>query len=474
MTDAKTELSELFAQAQAGNVKARDVLVRANMGLVHSIARKVGRTRSDADMEDLVSEGTVGILTAIQKFDPARGVAFSTYAYRWIERHVHIAATELRGQKQSDKRRVHLQREADALIDTGLSLNDAAVIVAKERGVRVETVRGVHARLSARAVSIDKPVGDEGSSTLADFLGEDPQVDEQIDRARQLHGLRARIAKFRRTLAPRELAVLDQRILRDEEDSATLRDLADQFGLSRERIRQIEVKLRSRLILSLRRAKPLKRVDRVDRRVCVLCGAVLRRHNLRDRCRAHGPSRTFDMRTGRCLTCGRTVPATLRSAHLQAHRHGQNKTPEEVRRAASASQAALRSARRVAGYCFCGSSRGGPPPAPSPSRSDCGPPRPPASMDTHARPTISTCTQRPARSIAGRACASGARPGGELTLKDARLKNRLYPITCKIPNTALFVVFLVVDGSSQRPAHGAADGFRAGQAGRWERFCLCL
>lgn len=342
----------LFARAQQGDLRARDALVHANMRLVYSIARKVGRPRSEDDLADMVSEGCIGLLTAIGRFETARGHAFSTYAYRWIEHHVRECAMAIQGTKRGDAQRRPMKRDVDALVRAGASLSDAASSVAEKRGVRVETVLGVHARLSAHEVSIDKPVGEEGSATLGDLLGEDPAVDEQIDRARHLHALRARVDRFRQTLEPRELAVLDRRILADDEDAATLQELGDAFGVSKERIRQIEVKVRGYLDVSLRS------IRRVDRRRCVLCDSPLRRHNKRDRCHAHGPSTTFDMRTGHCLTCGRRVPATQRGVHALLHRRGPPKTPDQVRQTSRTRQAELRSERRAAGLCVgCGGSR---------------------------------------------------------------------------------------------------------------------
>lgn len=234
---------ELFARAQRGDARAIDALVRAHMGLVYSIARKFNRTRDDTDLADLASEGSIGLLTAIDRFDTDRGAVFSTYAYRWIEHHVRNALLTLQNVKRGDAARRSLKREMDALVEAGASIPDAAAAVAERRGVMLETALGVHARLSARAVSLDKPVDGDESSPLGDLLGEDPEVDDQIDRARLLQALRARIGEFRQALGPRELAILDRRILGDE----GLRELGEEFGCSKERIRQIEIKVRARL-----------------------------------------------------------------------------------------------------------------------------------------------------------------------------------------------------------------------------------
>lgn len=344
----------LCAKAQRGDTKARDAMIRASMGLVYSIARKLGRPRSDDDLADLVSEGSIGLLTAIQRFDPDRGVAFSTYAHHWIGHHVRVASTNLQGLRRRDMQNLPMKREVDALVEAGASMADAAAAVAEKRGVKKETVLGTYDRLSARTVSLDKPVGDEGSATLGDLLGEDPQVDDQLDRARQLRTIRDRIDRFRRTLSPREAAILDQRIL-EEEGASKLHELGEEFGISRERVRQIEVIVRKKLTAAV---QSLRTDAAAQLRHCVLCGARLRRHNKRDRCRAHGPSITFDIKTGRCLTCGHHVPAPLRSAHLRAHRHGPPKALDRIRRDARERQAELRRERQDAGVCVgCGGQR---------------------------------------------------------------------------------------------------------------------
>ena len=380
----------LFDRARQGDARALDRLVRANMGLVHSIAYKLGQPRSDADLADLVSEGSLGLVKAIRQFDPGRGLKFSTYAHHWIGHHVREARLDLQGRKRSDAQRGKLKRETDARVEAGMALDEAAAAVAEKYGMMVETVLGVHARLSARAVSIDKPVSHEGEMTFGDLLGEDPEIDEQVDRVRQLRAFRDRVADFRRTLAPREAAILDRRVL-DEGD--TLQGVADEFGISRERVRQIEVKLRGQLIALVkppaparpdavrappRRVKPPAPVRRVQPppeparpvvvapvvvapvipagpRHCTLCGARIRRHNKRDRCRAHGLSATFDARSGKCLTCGQNVLPWQRGAHALAHRRGPPKTPEAVRERSVERAKATRARRLAAGRCVgCG------------------------------------------------------------------------------------------------------------------------
>ena len=375
----------LFARAREGDARALDRLVRANTGLVYQVAHKLGRPKDDTDLADLVSEGSVGLVKAIRKFDPGRGLKFSTYAQHWIGHHVREARMDLQGRKRSDVQRGKLKRETDARVEAGAPLDEAAAAVAAKYGMVVETVLGVHARLSAHAVSIDKPVSHDGATTLGDLLGEDPEIDEQVDRARQLRAFRAEVDRFRRTLSPREAAVLDRRVLDDE---STLQDVGDEFGVSRERVRQIEVKLRSRLIALVKPPAPARPaaigrrphrssrphpsrpvrppsepvkpvvaapVAPTARRHCALCGARLRRHNKRDRCRAHGLSATFDARSGKCLACGQNVPPWQRGAHALAHRRGPPKTPEAARARSVERTKATRARRLATGRCVgCG------------------------------------------------------------------------------------------------------------------------
>lgn len=350
---AAADQRDLFARAQAGDRRAEGALVRANVGLVYQVVHKLGRTRGESDMADLVSEGSIGLLTAVRRFEPDRGVAFSTYAYRWVEHHVRIALMALQGIKRGDAVRRPMKREVDALVSSGSSVPDAAAAVAARRGVRVETVIGVHARLSAHPLSLDAPAGGDGDATLGDLVGQDAETDEAIDRDRQARALRAGVAEFRLRLGAREARILDQRVLADDDDVKTLREVGDSLGICRERVRQLEVKLRERLEAHLLSTDFFRR--EAGRRRCAVCGCVMRRHNKRDRCYDHGPSTSFDMREGRCLVCGRTVPAAQRGSHALLHRRGGKKSPEQVRRDTRVRQSALRAERRAAGLCAaCG------------------------------------------------------------------------------------------------------------------------
>jgi RNA polymerase sigma-32 factor len=232
---------------ETGDPDAALRLVTANLQLVVKIALMF--RRAIRNMLDLIQEGNVGLIEALRRFDPDQKVRFSTYASWWIKayilkflldnsRLVRVGTTNARR-----KLIYNLRREQQALEARGI--RPTPKLLADHFGVSQEDVIDVQRALEGGDLPIDAPVREGSRETFSDFLparedAEASVVDQQM-RAR----LDAHLEDFRRELNERERLILDRRLLADE--PATLQDLGDHFGVTREAIRQSEARLTGRL-----------------------------------------------------------------------------------------------------------------------------------------------------------------------------------------------------------------------------------
>ena len=243
------EQVELCAKAKQGDIPARDRLVRSMLALVYKIARSV-RIPRGTEVDDIAQAGVISLLRAIEKYDPAREVKFSTYATHWIWSGVGAALYQARGWRKSDAHRMKIADHYRAGLAEGLSDKEATTRAAEHFGTREATVRAVHAALYRVEVSLEAPAGrgrDGAASTLTlgDMLA-DPStpIDEEIDERTHRRRVRSILHAFRAGLRPRDLQILDERILDDEK---TLEEIGSDHGISRERVRQLEANLRMKL-----------------------------------------------------------------------------------------------------------------------------------------------------------------------------------------------------------------------------------
>lgn len=260
MLDAETELALARAWRDHGDEKALHRLVNAYMRLAIAMAAKY--RRYGAPMPDLIQEAGVGLMKAAEKFDPDRGVRFSTYAVWWIKASIQDYVMRnwsmvRTGSTSSQKSLFFNLRRVRAKIEREASANGAVLdgarlrgMIAEELGVPLRDVEMMDARLAGSDFSLNAlQAGEEGREWVETLEDETPQAAEVVGRRSDIARVRGWLADALATLNARERMIIVERKLREE--PRTLESLGQELGLSKERIRQLEAqalqKLRRRL-----------------------------------------------------------------------------------------------------------------------------------------------------------------------------------------------------------------------------------
>ena len=226
------------------DVDAARQLVLSHLRLVVAVSRKyLGYGLPQAD---LIQEGNSGLMKAVRRFDPERGVRLVSFALHWIraEIHEHVLRNWRLVKIATTKAQRKLFFNLRSMKRSSAALTQAeAKAIAKELGVKPEEVLEMETRISGGDVSLDPTPGDEDSVTPIAYLADaDDEPAEILERqetaANRSQGLRTAMAQ----LDDRSRRIIEARWLREDDDAATLQELADEYGVSAERIRQIESK----------------------------------------------------------------------------------------------------------------------------------------------------------------------------------------------------------------------------------------
>jgi RNA polymerase sigma-32 factor len=240
---------------EEGDVEAARRLVLANLRLVVKIAMEY--RRSWTNVLDLIQEGNVGLMQAVQRFDPLQGVKLSSYAAYWIRAYVlkylidNIRMVRIGTTRAQRKLFFRLNRERRELERQGFTAEPK--LLAERLDVSEADVVDMQQRLAEADVSLDAPVGrEDGGATFGDFVrASGASAEAEVGDGELRRVFLDHVKRFAEDLDERERRIVEERILAEE--PRTLQELGDEFGVTRERVRQLEARLVKRLREYLRK-----------------------------------------------------------------------------------------------------------------------------------------------------------------------------------------------------------------------------
>lgn len=233
-----SEEIQLASQIQSGSIEARDKMIKANLRLVVKIANDYANF--GLPLLDLISEGNIGLIKAVERFDPSKGGKLSTYAAWWIKQSIKRA---LANQSKTIRLPVHLVDKIAKLRRISQDLEEELGRVPSDDELSIVTGLPVgkiaHLKsVSTRPASLDAPVGEDDSTAFGDLVGDENTVDplDNLQNKTIFEDLRSLVDE----LDPREAEIITQRFGLDGNTPKTLEEIGEQFDITRERVRQLQ------------------------------------------------------------------------------------------------------------------------------------------------------------------------------------------------------------------------------------------
>jgi RNA polymerase sigma-32 factor len=231
-----------------GDLDAAYRLVTANLRLVVMVSREY--QRAFRNLLDLVQEGNIGLMEAIKNFDPYRGVRFPSYAVWWIRAYIirfimnNWRLVKIGTTQAQRKLFFNLQKEKDRLEAEGF--RPGPKLLAQRLDVKESEVIEMEQRLSSRDLSVDTPIERGEDATMLDFLpSPEATAEEKFGAAESREFISQKIREFGDTLSGKDRVVFEERLMAEE--PLTLQEIGDRYGISRERVRQLEERIKKRL-----------------------------------------------------------------------------------------------------------------------------------------------------------------------------------------------------------------------------------
>ena len=244
--DEEHRLAVQYKEQQ--DIEAAYRLVTANLRLVVMISREY--QRAFQNLLDLVQEGNIGLMEAVKNFDPYRGVRFPSYAVWWVRAYIiryimnNWRMVKIGTTQAQRKLFFNLQKEKDRLEAEGFIAGPK--LLAERLDVKESEVIEMEQRMAGRDLSVDAPVDGGDEATMLDFLpSKTANTEEEVANAESRELISRKVKEFGETLTGKDKVIFDARLMAEE--PLTLQEIGDRYGISRERVRQIEERIKKKL-----------------------------------------------------------------------------------------------------------------------------------------------------------------------------------------------------------------------------------